>query len=350
MNSPKELTLHFHSVSPLFIADAGAGEAHLDSNGNIRFGKSVGSAQPVSRIERKPVLIAKEIANDEDDSVWYFPYVKANNIVGRLRRFAQDVVNEVVLDKGEQISGATYRGMSCGATSGTPTGVVPSLSEHRQARQHFYLGLFGGGSGMFASGMSMSDLNVKHRALVGAGVLPAGLGGVIDVPVSKLTYPISLIRRDRMLELSDFNIERVVQGGSETLDEWRELVAQARLDKNAEVTEGKKKREALQNLVAYEAALAGLGYYGKIVMNPQTTDAQLGLLLEALTRFAKNNAMGGKTAKGFGRFNLIVKEGDEVLLRSQDGEIMESAGEKYQEALLDELDKLDIQQLESFFA
>ena len=85
-------------------------------------------------------------------------------------------------------------------------------------------------------------------------------------------------------------------------------------------------------------------------MRPDVTDAHVGLLLESLSRFAQANAIGGKSAKGFGRFNLTVKEGDNVLLQSNDGEITQSNGGQYTEALIDELDNLDVDVLESFFA
>ena len=358
MSNAKTLTLHMHSISPLHIADAGSGASHIDSSGFIRQGKVPGT-MPVTRIERKPILIPKEVSGRDSDSVSHFPYIKANNMVGRLRRFAQDAINEVIVERGEQISDKTYRGLSCGATSGSPNGVEPTLSEHRAARKHFYLGLFGGGNGMFASGMSFGDFNIKHKHLISSGVLPQDLEGTTDVDINRLTYPISLVRRDRMTELTDFNIEKVISGGNEAVEAWRDLIAAA--SKKAEEikeakaagTEDKAKagaRQMLRNLVAYEAALAGLGYYSKVTLAKQTNDAHVGLLLEALSRFAEANAMGGKSAKGFGRFNLTVKEGDNVLLQSVDGEIVKADGGRYTEALIDELDSLDIAELESFFA
>lgn len=360
MSEHKVISLHLHSVSPIHIADASAGESHVDpKTGYIRAGK-LPKTMPVKRIERKPILVPKEISGENDDAVVHFPYIKSNGIVGRLRRFAQDAINEVLKEKDMATSDKTYRGLSCGAVSGTPTGVAPTLSEYRKAREHFYLGLFGGGNGMFASGMSFGDFNVKHKALSAAGVLPATLEGAVNVPVPQLTYPVSLVRRDRMLELTDFNIEHVVKGGNEAIEQWLDLVLAASKEaeqlnddeksdaKGSNLKEGR--RQKLVNLVAYEAVLAGLGYYSKIVLSPDTTDAQIGLLLEALSRFAQSNAVGGKSAKGLGRFNLTVKEGDNVLLQSNDGEITQSNGGQYTEALIDELDNLDLDVLESFFA
>lgn len=360
MSEHKVISLHLYSVSPLHIADASAGESHVDpKTGYIRSGKPP-KTMPVSRIERKPVLIPKEISGETDDTVAHLPYIKANNMVGRLRRFAQDAINEVLMEKNATISDKAYRGLSCGAVSGSPTGIAPTLSEYRKAREHFYLGLFGGGNGMFASGMSFGDLNVKHKSLTATGVLPTSLEGTVNVPIAQLTYPISLLRRDRMLELADYNIEHVVKGGNKAIEQWLDLVVAASQEveqledsEKAEAKGGNLKegrRQKLVNLVAYEAVLAGLGYYGKIVLRPDITDAQIGLLLESLSRFAQANAIGGKSAKGFGRFNLTVKEGDDVLLQSNDGEITQSNGGQYTEALIDELDNLDIDVLESFFA
>lgn len=347
MKAPKTLSLHLQSTSSLFIADAGAGKHHLDDQGYIKPGKVQGTL-PVARTERKPILVPKEISGADSDSVILFPYIKANNMVGRLRRFAQDAINEVLIERGETISDKAYRGLSCGATSGTPTGIEPTLKEHRDARAHFYMGLFGGGSGMFSSGMSFGDFDVKHKYLISAGVLPAETRGAIDVNPHHLTHPVVINRRDRMNELSDFHIEQVLKGGEEAIHDWRSEAARAAQDKKEE-KEGAK-RLTLRNLVAYEAAPAGLSYQSKVVFNPFIEDAQVGLLLEALTRFARANAIGGRTAKGLGRFNLTVKEGDEVLLQSVDGEVIKSAGGKYTESLVNELDNLDVELLESFFA
>jgi len=352
MSEHKTISLHLHSVSPLHIADASAGNSHVDpQTGYIRSGK-VQDTLPVTRVERKPILLPQAINGGDTDAVIHFPYVKSNGIVGRLRRFAQDVISEELNERDEATSDKTYRGLSCGAVSGTPTGVAPTLSDYRKAREHFYLGLFGGGNGMFASGMSFGDFNVKHKALSATGVIPAEVEGCVDVPFSQLTYPIALIRRDRMLELTDFNIEKVVKGGNKAIDDWLTLVQEASKEIAESEAKGSREgtRQKLVNLVAYEAVLAGLGYHSKVTLNPRTTDAQMGLLLESLSRLAMANAIGGKSAKGFGRFNLTVKEGDNILLQSMDGEITTSNGGRYTEALNDALDELDVEELESFFA
>lgn len=357
MSNEKIITLHLHCNEPLFIQDASAGEAHIDKNGYVRSGKPSKSI-PVARTEKKPILIPKELSGRDTDSITYFPYIKANNMIGRLRRFAQDIIDETLKERGLTISDKTYRGLSCGATSGTPSGIEPTLSEYRTARNHFYMGLFGGGNGMFSSGMSFGDLNVKHKQLVSVGVLPTDLTGVVDVQPEMLTYPIAMVRRDRMLELSDYNIEQVVKGGNEAIEAWREKLILAEKSESDSVETGEKldkekvqdgKRQKLRNLVSYECSLAGLGYFGKIVMRPNTHNAHVGLLIESLSKFAESNAIGGKSSKGLGRFNLTVKEGDNVLLQSINGEIVASNADKYADALAEELENLDLEELESFF-
>jgi CRISPR type IV-associated protein Csf2 len=351
MNQRKKLKIHLHCVSPLHIADASSGASHVDSKGSIFNGKVPGTL-PVSRIERKPILVPAAICEEEEDKVLHFPYIKSNNIVGRLRRHAHDVISEEYIERGEQMPGTVYRGLSCGSSSGTPSSRTAKLSEVQRARKNVYLGLFGGSDFMTSSGFVLRDFDLKHQHLVSSGVLPAEIEGATTVAPFRLTYPISLVKRDRMLELTDFNIEKVVEGGNKTIEEWRDLVAGSVKDKaDAENDGGDKKarREMLKNLVAYEAALAGLGYYSEVTMQPGTSDAHVGMLLECFSRLAQNNGLGGKTSKGFGRFNLTVKEGDRHLLQVVDGNIVKSDQDDYAEALADALEDLDVSEMNSYY-
>ncbi len=356
--SNKILTLSFHAVSPMHIADASSGDAHVDHNGRVRDGK-VPKTMPVTRIERRPVLIPAAVSGREKDEVMMFPYIKANNLVGRLRRFAQDVVNEQCVAMNVTMSDKTYRGLSCGASSGTPTGGDVSLSERRMAGKHVYMGVFGGGDGMHPSGMNFGDMNLCHQFLVGANAISGEVDEDLttDIAPYMLTAPTSLVRRDRLWEASDINIERVIKDGEKAAQAWAELIGGVPVEPDEEADEKdskdakKARREQLRNLVAYEVALAGLGYQGTVVLKEDITDAQVGLILEALMRLAKQNALGGKSSKGYGRFNLVVKVNDNILFSSVDGKIamVSKEAESYISEMEAELEDLDIKELEGYF-
>jgi CRISPR type IV-associated protein Csf2 len=348
----KVLQINIHSVSPLHIADASSGDAHIDSQGRIRSGKVPGT-MPCTRIERRPVHSPKVVNGADTDKVESFPYIKANNIMGRLRRFALDVVSEVFMENGKTMSDKAYRGLSCGASSGAPTGVSPTLPDIRAARDNVYMGLFGGGDGMFESGVYFGDMNVRHLFMHGAGALSGSVdeASLSDVHPLLLTAPTSLVRRDAMLEMIDINIENVVTNGQKALDEWVELVGQKAPEGDEKESSAKPRREQLRNLVAYEVALAGLSYQGTVKMKPFTHDKHIGLLLECLLRLAKQNALGGKSSKGLGRFNMTVKEGDKTLLSVKDGDVMvvSDDAQAYLSEMENALDVLDVADVERFF-
>src|SRR5690606_1239772 len=158
------------------------------------------------------------------------------------------------------------------------------------------------------------DFDVKHKYLISAGVLPAETRGAIDVDPRHLTHPVVINRRDRMNELSDFHIEQVLKGGEEAIHDWRSEAARAARDKKVE-KEGAK-RVTLRNVMASEAAPAGASYQSRLVFNPITEQAHLGLILEALARFARANESGRRTATRPGRIKPTVKEGGAGLLRT----------------------------------
>ena len=61
----------------------------------------------------------------------------------------------------------------------------------------------------------------------------------------------------------------------------------------------------LKNMVAYEVALAGLMYAGSITIKAGCHDYHVGLMIDALSQLAAQ-PLGGKGAKGLGRYNLTA--------------------------------------------
>lgn len=353
--SNRRLTLKLHSVSPLHIADASSGDACIDSNGRIRNGK-LPSTTPITRTERRPLIVPKSISGAESDERHYFPYIKTNNLVGRLRRFAQDVINESFVEKGKTISDSTYRGMSCGAISGTPKMNGHDLNEIKKARENVYMGIFGGGNQMHTSGIYFGDMIVKHSWLNSMGVISGEVSAdsLIDCNPYLLTAPVTRVRRDRLLEAQDINIDRVIDGGFSAAENWAKELGEFSGDEGDETNQKKDKkvtRLQLRNLIGYEVALSGLDYQSTVAFRDYINDAQMGLFIESLMMLAKQNALGGITSKGLGRFNLVVEENEEVLFSSVDGKIVDvgTKGEAYLEALESELEALDLEEMESFF-
>lgn len=110
----------------------------------------------------------------------------------------------------------------------------------------------------------------------------------------------------------------------------------------------KKTRAMLKNMVAYEFALAGLMYAGSITIKAGCHDYHVGLMIDALSQLAAQ-PLGGKGAKGLGRYNLTAMINNEVVVSSVDGDITVDNCGDYMEALGEQLTDIDLDLLDSFF-
>lgn len=337
LEQPLKLTVIFKSISPLFIADATSGDSVVTNDGYIRNGK-IPNTTPITRTERKPALVTNQ---DGEEEIAYFPYIKANNIVGRLRRKVLEVVKEACREQGATISSAVYRGVGCGASSGTPSGEQGTLSDYIKASEHPIIGLLGGGDSIYPSGVTMTDANPIHKSLIDAGAVSSELESLATaINPLRMTYPNSLVRRDPMSDFKDLSEADVVEGGVETVDLWHQQVNDS---KNGDT------RLMLKNIVAYETALTGLAYASEVTFRSTTHDHHVGLFLECLSRLAQSNEMGGKVSKGLGRFNMTVLNGDDVILQSDNGNVKVHGGEAYFDAFSDAMENFDVKELDSFF-
>ncbi|WP_419635714.1 hypothetical protein [Thiolapillus sp.] len=104
----------------------------------------------------------------------------------------------------------------------------------------------------------------------------------------------------------------------------------------------------LKNMVAYEVALAGLMYAGSITIKAGCHDYHVGLMIDALSQLAAQ-PLGGKGAKGLGRYNLTAMINNEVVVSSVDGDITVDNCGDYMEALGEQLTDIDLDLLDSFF-
>ena len=77
-------------------------------------------------------------------------------------------------------------------------------------------------------------------------------------------------------------------------------------------------------------------------------DYHVGLMIDALSQLAAQ-PLGGKGAKGLGRYNLTAMINNEVVVSSVDGDITVDNCGDYMEALGEQLTDIDLDLLDSFF-
>ncbi len=342
-----KIELFIRTTAPLHIACASSGDHVVDeSTGRIVNKREGMKASPISRTERKPCVVNSEDGTKE--SIQHFPYIKANNLTGRLRRFGHDVFSELFMSRGVVMPSETYRGLSCGAPTGTPSDTAPKMSEYIAAQDDLYLGLFGGTGKLFSSGMRFGDANPVMKSLVNNGTLPTVLQDMaLDVPPSQLTYPVSLIRRDRLMDFDDPNIESVLENGAAGAQDWLDQVSKGPDEKKEDKSISRLK---IKNKVAYECVVSGMPFYSVTQLVAGRHDYHVGLLLECLSRLAEKNELGGKSSKGLGRFNMTVKVDGETAITSHNGDIEIVGGDRYFEAFQKSLEKVDVDALNAMFA
>lgn len=336
----KKLNIVLRTNSPLFIAD-GSAAAHVVSDGRII--KKVPNKTPITRTEQKKIAVP---ASEAEGLVFQVvPYIKGNNFKGRIRSQAAEIIKEAVASKGKQITAATYRGLYSAASTGTPSKVEPKLSDITGARDHVYMGFLGGGNQIYKSYSKFSDLDLVHSDFIAAGYQSEDLShAAITGGYGALTEARSLVRRDKMAEMTDPQMVNVVEGGEKAVADWIELAGSA-IDEDSAVS-----RNMLKNKVAFEVAAQGLVYAGTIDVS-ELNEAQMGFAIECIARFAKKNEIGGKVSQGYGRFDLQVTDenGNEVL-NSQNGVVDVLADDRYMDAMETALNELDLDLLNGYFA
>lgn len=343
----KTLGIKFKTLSPLFIADGSGGGAHINDEGYIYDGKGINNT-PITRTERKPVIRRAE-DNPAHGEVVFLPYIKANNLANRLRRFAQDVISELYIANDRTMSISVYNTLACGAASGTPIVDNPDFERIRSGRKSVYFGLFGGGRDMLESQLKYADLDPATPEF--AESLGLDDEEVIDLRPSRLTYPISIVRRDRLMEGDDLHLEQLFENAQETYDEWIGRIMDSKANKAAKEEDDSVKysREQIRNKVAVEAVVTGMLFKGNVRIPKYISDAQIGMLLECLRRFGEQNAMGGKSARGFGRFEMIVSIDNEPIFKTHDGEFtqLDDKYDEYDAELNEALSSFDFDELEA---
>lgn len=233
------------------------------------------------------------------------PVISANNIAGHLRRHAASFVLDALRARGEHVSLAVYSCLQSGAWTGKPDAADITYDEHKRARQHPYLGLFGGGPRMVEKGFA------THSALPAQGWirehLRVSVGStepMADMSPRDLTQ-IAFFRRND--DLSD--MVNLTQAAGSIMDFEKSMQTyQAAVleDKQNE----RKSRVSCFTFSAIEFVVPGVSFDMGFDLLDDLSPAQVGLFLLSLDRFAERDTMGGWGRNGFGRFALDAVEID----------------------------------------
>lgn len=346
-------------TSPMNCADPT--KHWVDEAGRVTTSKGVTSCTATVR---------QRIAND------LIPYFPANDLRGRLRRKAADLVMKALTAKGEKISVELYAALCAGSYNAQPDSSGMTIEEASRAARHVYMGLFGGGSRLIRSGYSVQDLVPIIQTTVAAGMVPEKYMDyapripqaespddesqktrnqegwrLLDVrSIIRVDDTMRVLRQDEMMAYIDNPLESVAAYQNKVMAN-RKKVKESKESAEAE----KSTKTDIGNIVSVQSIIAGTQMYFRLDLSDSMTSAQVGLMLSSICALFNEQALGGWCRTGFGKyeaneFSLLIDGQKMEFLAGERGNYMLSeTAAPYIEAMNQELSALTSAELMEFF-
>ena len=250
------------------------------------------------------------------------PVFPANDLRGRLRRLAAELIFDKLQARGQKISLETYHGMICGAVTGQPT---PGLDFDLAIKSgvHPFLGLFGGGPRLVRSSLQISSAWAITSTTLKAGVVPNRYESDRVTDDWRLLKPLFFRRVDDALEFCSGTASLTVQNYSESIARWLKDEGSQSADGGTEMVRSKLQ---IRRFSAIQYVVPGTRFHFDARIDTSRTGlASLGLLIHALARFATKQCIGGWVRNGFGRFetglSLVLPDGGRLPVLVRQGDV-----------------------------
>lgn len=232
------------------------------------------------------------------------PVIPASTLASKVRHAAANLVFESFIKRGLTITPAAYNTMASGMATTELNADAATPETMRVARRDPFLGLFGGTSFALSSGCVVSEgwplLEITRDLLMSEPIADVGGFRRLD----EMTDAVAIIRRNDVMSLQGENLEGVV--GLNALAEYARAESDARVDSKAKKSAGETgKKTDLRTFNAVEVVRPGLGFAIRVEITAYTP-AHLGLMLMALQKFIRDGQVGGKAARGMGRFVVVA--------------------------------------------
>ena len=231
------------------------------------------------------------------------PYITANSVRGLIRRAAADVLLERLAASKSRIHRSLYLSIVRGAyaRTGVQAGGA-TIEQMLAAADHVFGGLFGGGGFMHHSAFDLKS-DLLPVALGTKDFMPSDVQiHAIEEDPSKLLTMAVLAPRDDFATLPPMAREVVENLHASYSDHMQTKLGQAMASKAAKDAQQEKlSKDDLNNFAMTECIIPGVPLYFNITSGI-ITEAQAGLLLQGVQRWANRNALGGGSARGRGAF------------------------------------------------
>jgi CRISPR type IV-associated protein Csf2 len=335
--------------SPLSSAAPGQKTISIDNVPNVPNGF------PLTAMRTMPIPV------EGQDKPAFVPVIPGNTVRNALRRSMLEVVLDQVRGKATMSVGA-YAAAFSGNASGNPEGVPPLFDEMLSVRNHVFLGLFGGGPRMIRGRLSVDTLYPLHadaHRVLGSGYEDRYVGG-------RLTQYVWMSRKDPITRINSEEEASIITDGPAEITSWalnqigssirgaeKRKTKTSKSDKAPtdaadDAAPAPKEERGLNTLNAHEVTLPGIDWLLSIRLE-KPTPAQVGLVLKGIEGL-NSMTIGGGHSKGYG-----VVEVQEVQLKADttnkniwDGTGFNENVTDYFDELTDALDKIDVNDFESF--
>lgn len=266
------------------------------------------------------------------------PVIPANTLGGRLRTACCELVEESLVLRGLKLTPRTFNTLRKGSATTSLARSEQTVVMARYGANHPLIGIFGGTTfGIDANLVVHEGLPVTEDTLPLLVASPMAADMVRDF---MLTEALPIVRKDALIDLErPDHIAALV--GVDAVNEYHEAEMGRSAAKKAKKDAGETgKKESLRAIATVEAVRPGLHFQLAFRLRARN-DEQIGIFLLGLKRVIDSAQIGGKAARGFGRFSVIASR---LTVREPDGSSVESPlfglraeGEGYAWNLSDEL-------------
>lgn len=306
-----EITL----TTPLHIASPGTAKLKDDGyfvSSTTKEAKSVTTVVKTPIVLKDPIIIEHDDKDDKIITRLDVPTINANLLRGRIRRECANMIFESLCEREETVPLQMAHVLTCLSTSGSLSGdKVIKFDYHHMARKHIFAGVWGGGTNLLPSGISVYNAMPIHDYLLENGYTPYGMrqNRRDDLSVSPssnllghlgLTFITHLYKRDDVLHFRCPILNKVITNYNDVIREYQDRILEAR--KSQKEVDGKK--TDLDNMFGTENVMPGTSFTFRMELADYLDDAQVGMLLLALERMKERQGLGGSTRYGLGRFEF----------------------------------------------
>lgn len=241
------------------------------------------------------------------------PIIPASTLTGRLRNSAAELIFRAFVERGLKVSPAAYNTLCTGSASAALSVSASGPEVVLAARRDAFLANFGGTAFAVPARTIISDgLPLIKRTL--SMLMSPALIDADAIPdmthIRQMASVSAVLRRDAMADMRGDSFDEVLAFGDimayAELDAARkERRREARVVEGAAQAEGvryeRPKKEELRTLAAMEVVDPGLHFAVRVRVDAHSPE-QMGLIVLALQRLLRGGQIGGKAARGFGRF------------------------------------------------